>query len=107
MDSILVFPQSDTASTILAISKNESFAEPSIASAIDRLFALRQQEREDRLAHIASALDTSGEITLQVIQQLLASERFLEYYSGDVKVSIKYFRIQDEVQDCRIKIRGS
>ena len=107
MDSILVLPESDTSSTIFAVSKHETSVEPSIASVIDRLFARRKQEREERIAHIVSALHESGEITLQVIEQLLTSERYLEYYQGDVKVSMKYYRIQDEVQDCRIKVRGS
>ena len=107
MDNILVFPQTDTASTILAMSKNESSADPSIASAIDRIFARRKQEREERLAHIVSALHEVGDVTLQVIEQLLTSERFLEYYQGDVTVSARYYRIQDEVQDCRIRVRGS
>ena len=107
MEMILVLPQSDTDGTVLALSKHGSSAEPSVASAVGRILASRKQEREGRLAHIISMLHESGDVAMQVVEQLLESERFLEYYAGDVKVTIKYHRIQDEVQDCRIKIRGS
>ena len=107
MDMILVLPQSDTEDTILALSKHGSSAESSLASAIDRIFAARKQTREERLTRLMSELHESGDIPLQVIGQLLGSQRFLEYYKEDVKVSIKYCRTQDEVQGCRIKVRGN